>query len=65
MADEIDTRVTPSFHPDTVRAIDEYDDDTASILAGTEAAFNEAYRRCREAETVALRSSVRFVRRLG
>lgn len=43
MADEVDTRVTPSFHPDTVRAIDEYDDDTASILAGTEAAFNEAY----------------------
>lgn len=46
MADEIqdaDIRVTPSFHPQTVRAIDEYDDDTASILAGTEAAFNEAY----------------------
>jgi hypothetical protein len=43
MADEIDTRVTPSFHPDTVRAIDAYDDDTASILAGTEAAFTEAY----------------------
>ncbi len=43
MADEIDTRVTPSFHPDTVRAIDEYDDDTASILAGAEAAFSEAY----------------------
>lgn len=43
MADEIDTRVTPSFHPDTVRAIDAYDDDTASVLVGTEAAFNEAY----------------------
>lgn len=43
MADEIDTRVTPSFHPDTVRAIDAYDDDTASVLAGTEAAFSEAY----------------------
>jgi len=46
MSDEIqdtDIRVTPSFHPQTVRAIDEYDDDTASILAGTEAAFNEAY----------------------
>jgi len=43
MADEIDTRVTPSFHPDTVRAIDEYDDDTASILAGAEAALTEAY----------------------
>lgn len=43
MSDNIDTRVTPSFHPDTVRAIDAYDDDTASVLAGTEAAFNEAY----------------------
>ncbi|MGA1807561.1 MULTISPECIES: hypothetical protein [Sphingobium] len=46
MADEIqdaDIRVTPSFHPQTVRAIDEYDDDTSSILAGAEAAFNEAY----------------------
>jgi len=43
MADNIDSRVTPSFHPDTVRAIDGYDDDTAGILAGTEAAFNEAY----------------------
>jgi len=43
MADEIDTRVTPSFHPDTVRAIDEYDGDTASILSGVENAFTEAY----------------------
>lgn len=43
MADNIDTRVTPSFHPDTVQALDGYDDDTASILSGVEAAFNEAY----------------------
>jgi hypothetical protein len=43
MADEIDTRVTPSFHPDTVQALDGYDDDTASILSGVESAFNEAY----------------------
>ncbi|MCK9543044.1 MAG: hypothetical protein M0R03_13560 [Novosphingobium sp.] len=43
MSDEIDTRVTPSFHPDTVRAIDAYDEDTASVLAGTEAVFTEAY----------------------
>jgi hypothetical protein len=43
MSDNIDTRVTPSFHPDTVQAIDAYDDDTASVLAGTEAAFSEAY----------------------
>lgn len=46
MADEIqdaDIRVTPSFHPRTVQDIAGYDDDTASILAGTEAAFSEAY----------------------
>lgn len=46
MADEIqdaDTRVTPSFHAQTVRSMPEYDDDTASILAGTEAVFTEAY----------------------
>ncbi|MDH2135090.1 hypothetical protein N5J77_28595 [Sphingobium yanoikuyae] len=46
MADEIqdaDTRVTPSFHPQTVRAIDGYDEDTSGVLAGTEAAFNDAY----------------------
>ncbi len=46
MADEIqdaDTRVTPSFHAQTVRSMPEYDEDTASILAGTEAVFTEAY----------------------
>lgn len=46
MADEIqdaDIRVTPSFHPRTVQEIAGYDEDTASVLAGTEAAFNEAY----------------------
>jgi hypothetical protein len=46
MADEIqdaDTRVTPSFHAQTVRSMPEYDDDTASILAGVENAFTEAY----------------------
>lgn len=43
MADEIDTRITPSFHPETIREVDEYDDETASILAGTEAAFDAAY----------------------
>jgi len=46
MADEIqdaDLRVTPSFHPQTVRSIAEYDDDTSGVLAGAESAFNEAY----------------------
>lgn len=43
MSDNIDTRVTPSFHPETVQVIAEYDDDTSSILAGTVSAFTEAY----------------------
>lgn len=43
MSDSIDTRVTPSFCPETIQAIPEYDDETASILAGTEAAFKEAF----------------------
>ena len=43
MADEVDTRVTPSFHPETVQALDGYDDDTASILSGVESAFTDAY----------------------
>lgn len=43
MSDNIDTRVTPSFHPDTVQALDGYDEDTASILSGVESAFTEAY----------------------
>lgn len=43
MSDNIDTRVTPSFHPDTVQALAGYDDDTASILAGVQSAFTEAY----------------------
>ena len=43
MSDNIDTRVTPSFHPDTVQALDGYDDDSASILAGVQSAFTEAY----------------------
>ena len=46
MADEIqdaDIRVTPSFHPQTIRSLEYYDDDTSGVLAGTEAAFNEAY----------------------
>ena len=33
MSDNIDTRVTPSFHPETVQAIAEYDDDTAVVTA--------------------------------
>lgn len=43
VADNIDTRITPSFRPETVQALDGYDDDTSSILSGVESAFNEAY----------------------
>lgn len=43
MSDNIDTRVTPSFHPETVQAIAEYDADTEAVLAGTVSAFTEAY----------------------
>ncbi len=43
MNTNIDVRVTPSLHPDTVKAIDGYDDDTAPLLASTERAFREAY----------------------
>ena len=43
MSEEIDTRVAAGLHPGVVRALDHYDDDTASILAPTEAAFTEAY----------------------
>ena len=43
MSDNIDTRVTPSLHPDNVKQIDGYGDDTAHLLAAAETAFSEAY----------------------
>lgn len=43
MNTNIDVRVTASLHPDTVKAVDGYDDDTAPLLASTERAFQEAY----------------------
>lgn len=43
MSDNIDIRVTPSLHPDTVKEIDGYDDETAAVLAPTMTAFSEAY----------------------
>ncbi|MBY0321613.1 MAG: hypothetical protein K2X72_23020 [Reyranella sp.] len=39
----VNSKVTPSLHPENVRQIDGYDDDTASLLAGTVAAFATAY----------------------
>lgn len=43
MADDIDTRITPTLHPDSVTQIDGYDDDTAPVLAPTMTAFSNAY----------------------
>lgn len=42
MSDNIDTRITPSLHPISVRELDGYDDETASILSMTEGAFANA-----------------------
>lgn len=39
----VDTRITPSLHPENVTAIEGYGDDTASELAPTLTAFNVAY----------------------
>lgn len=43
MSDYIDSRVTPSLHPDTVKSIDGYDDETALVLGPTVTAFDTAY----------------------
>jgi hypothetical protein len=43
MPTAVDHRVTPSLHPDVVKQIDGYDDDTAPVLAPTMTAFDEAY----------------------
>lgn len=43
MSDYIDTRVTPSLHPDNVKEIDGYDEQTAPVLAPTMTAFDTAY----------------------
>ena len=44
MSDNIDSRVSPSLHPDIVDAVEGCDEETASVLSGTKAAFAEAYR---------------------
>lgn len=43
MADNVDIRVTMSLHPDVVREVEGFDDDTAVLLAPTITAFSEAY----------------------
>lgn len=43
MTDNIDSRITPSLHPDNVKQIEGYDSETAEVLAPTMTAFSEAY----------------------
>ena len=43
MSEEIDTRVAADLHPGVVTALDDYDEDTETILGPTLAAFTEAY----------------------
>jgi hypothetical protein len=40
---EISTKVSLSLHPDTVKALPDYDDDTLPVLAPTVTAFDTAY----------------------
>lgn len=48
MSDDIDTRITPALHPDNVKEVAGYDDDTAPVLAPTMTAFSEAYEGLRQ-----------------
>lgn len=43
MPEQVDTRVSPALHPDTVKAIDGYTAETAPFIADAISAFTEAY----------------------
>lgn len=43
MSEGIDARVTPSLHPDNVKEVDGYDEQTAPYVSLAETAFSEAY----------------------
>ena len=43
MSDEVDTRVSPSIHPDVIAGIDDYDDDTRPLLGGAETLLSQAH----------------------
>lgn len=43
MTNNIETRISPSLHPDNVKSIDGYDDQTAPYLGPTMTAFSTAY----------------------
>jgi hypothetical protein len=43
MADEVDTRISPTLHPGIAGEIADYDDDTRPLLGQTETAVHEAF----------------------
>lgn len=43
MSEGIDTRVTPALHPDNVKQVEGYDDQTAPYVSLVETAFSDAY----------------------
>lgn len=43
MSDNVSIEVTPSLHPEVVRALPDYDSQTEAVLAPTMTAFDEAY----------------------
>ena len=43
MTDNVDVRITPALHPDNVKSIDGFDEQTAPYLAPTMTAFSTAY----------------------
>lgn len=43
MSGDIDTRVTPALHPDNVKQVEGYDDQTAPYVSLAETAFSDAY----------------------
>lgn len=56
---EIDTRITPALHPDTIKGLDGYSEQTKSHVALIETAFSEAYEGVRsvyEAKAAAARN---------
>lgn len=40
---KISTKVTPALHPENIKTLDDYDEDTAPYLGQVETAFSEAY----------------------
>lgn len=43
MPEQVDTRVSPALHPDTLTALDGYDEDSAKFIGDAESAFRLAY----------------------